>query len=360
MSKFGSVAAFVVLVLAAGVCQRDSTVDNTEQAPTQDTASTSQLILFSTRYDGNDEIYVMDETGANKRNLTKSASEDSSPSWFAASGKIAFVSDRDGSADVFVMDADGSNVVNLTDNPAWDSEYSWSPDGKSIAFVSMRDGNREIYVVALDGTELKRLTDWRGPDDSIEWFPDSKRIRYSSVKGGKGWIWTMNADGTDKRKLEETDFFDIGPIVSKDGEQMAFVAETDGGYEVYVTDPNGGGKARLTTAAMSDGFAGWTQESKKLLLPSNVNRRGSIQWFDIGTQETSVIATFDNSVYSISLSPDKKKILFAQSGPDGGSEIYVMNADGTEVRQLTNHGLSAGSPSWILVGSDTASSDVID
>ncbi|MCH7904487.1 MAG: PD40 domain-containing protein [Armatimonadetes bacterium] len=344
------VVAVVSLASTMGGCKRASTVESVSQVRANDAVSTTQLIIFITWIDGNDEIYVMDESGANQRNLTNNAADDTMPRWSSASGKIAFVSKRDGSADVFVMNTDGSDVVNLTNNPAWDSNHSWSPDGKNIAFVSFRDGNREIYVVAPTGGEQKRLTDWRGPDDAIRWFPDSKRMWFSSVKGGKGWTWTMNADGTDKRRLDDTDYFYTGPIVSKDGMQMAFVRNSEEGYEVYVTDQLGADKARLTTAAKSNGFADWTDESLQLLLSSSVNGRGSINSFDIATQRTTVIATFNNSVFAVSLSPDKEKILFAQGGPEGGSEIYVMNADGSDVKQLTSHGLSAGAPSWISVG----------
>ena len=89
-----------------------------------------------------------------------------------------------------------------------------------------------------------------------------------------------------------------------------------------------------------------------------MGRRGSIKSFDIGTQRTTVIAEFDNQVYAVSLSPDKKKILYLQSGPEGGSEVYIMNADGSNVKQLTSHGLSAGAPSWILIDSSTADSGI--
>ena len=161
----------------------------------------------------------------------------------------------------------------------------------------------------------------------------------------------MSADGTDKRRLASVDYFDRGPIWSKNGEQMAFVRETEGGYEVYVTDQFGAEKAKLTSAAKSNRFAEWTKESRQFFFTSNVNRRGSIKSFDIGTQETTVVATFDNGVFAVSLSPDKRKILFAQSGPEGGAEIYVMNTDGSNIKQLTSHRLSAGFPSWIVVRS---------
>jgi hypothetical protein len=76
---------------------------------------------------------------------------------------ILFSSKRDGDFDIYVMDADGSNVRQLTrnaskgENEADDGSPSWSPDGQRIAFTSTRDHegdgfeSEELYVMAADG-----------------------------------------------------------------------------------------------------------------------------------------------------------------------------------------------------------------
>src|SRR5262245_49125199 len=66
--------------------------------------------------------------------------------------RIAFTSKRDGNNEIYVMNADGSGQTNLTNNPASDAGPAWSPDGRQIAFGSFRDGNGEIYVMNADGS----------------------------------------------------------------------------------------------------------------------------------------------------------------------------------------------------------------
>jgi dipeptidyl aminopeptidase/acylaminoacyl peptidase len=61
-----------------------------------------------------------------------------------ATGRIAYTSRRDGNDEIYVMNADGSDRTNLSNNPAQDDLAAWSPDGSRIAFTSDRDGNWEI------------------------------------------------------------------------------------------------------------------------------------------------------------------------------------------------------------------------
>ena len=64
----------------------------------------------------------------------------------------------DGPWQIWVMDNDGSNRTQLTKGQADNTSPIWSPDGSTIAFVSQRDGNKEIYVMNSDGTEQRNLT----------------------------------------------------------------------------------------------------------------------------------------------------------------------------------------------------------
>src|SRR5688500_9863029 len=62
-------------------------------------------------------------------------------------GKIVFASNREADMDIYVVNNDGSGRDQLTDSRSVDSQPAWSPDGTKIAFESDRDGNVEIYVM---------------------------------------------------------------------------------------------------------------------------------------------------------------------------------------------------------------------
>jgi putative hemolysin len=132
------------------------------------------------------DIFVMNADGSDPRNLTESATSDTSPAWSPDGSHIAFQSDRDGGwPEIYVMAADGSNPRNLTNHESYDGNPAWSPDGRTIAFDSERDGDREIYLMGADGSNLRRLTDREGMDGLPTWSPDGRYIAFQSDRGGE-------------------------------------------------------------------------------------------------------------------------------------------------------------------------------
>ena len=72
-----------------------------------------------------------------------------------AHSQIAFTSKRDGNLEIYVMDVNGRNPRNVTRRSADDWTPSWSPDGNRIAFMSDRDWNNDIYV--MDGQPMVEI-----------------------------------------------------------------------------------------------------------------------------------------------------------------------------------------------------------
>ena len=80
----------------------------------------------------------MNADGSGQRNLTRHPGHDSAPAWSPDGRKIAFTTKRDGNFEVYVMNADGSGQQNLTRNPAPDRAPVWSPGRKVAPAAPMR------------------------------------------------------------------------------------------------------------------------------------------------------------------------------------------------------------------------------
>ena len=177
-----------------------------------------QHIAFTSSRDGNLEIYVMDADGNNQRNLTNSPHLDWYPSWSPDGKRIAFVSNKkggleikDGNLEIYVMDASGDNQRNLTNNRRHDTDPAWSPDGKHISYASTIDGNREIYVMDANGGNRRNLTKSPKSDSEPSWSPDGKRIAFVSNRDGNDEIYVMDADGGNQRNLTNNPHADTDP-----------------------------------------------------------------------------------------------------------------------------------------------------
>ena len=327
-----------------------------------------QHLVFLSRRDGNEEIYVMELRQAGSdgdgsdgdwvagedwvagtirlRRLT--AVGGVFPSWSPDGRHIAFVSDRAGNEEIYVMGSDGSNPRNLTDHSDDDGSPSWSPDGRHIAFVSDRAGNEEIYVMGSDGSNPRNLTDHSDDDGSPSWSPDGRHIAFVSDRAGNEEIYVMGSDGSNPRNLTDHSDDDGSPSWSPDGRHIAFVSDRAGNREIYVMGSDGSNPRRLTDHSYSDWDPSWSPDGRHIAFVSKRGRAGDEEIYVMGSDGSNprrLTSYWElNNVRYLSWSPDGRHIAFVSDPDVGNREIYVMGSDGSNPRRLTAAG--GWSPSW--------------
>jgi Tol biopolymer transport system component len=103
--------------------------------------------------------------------------------WSPDGRRLAYTSRRDGNDEIYSINADGQERARLTNDPAQDWMASWSPDGKRIAFVrSLQGQTGGIYVMNSDGSGLVRLIDVTTAQFPI-WSPDGQYLAFVTDYG---------------------------------------------------------------------------------------------------------------------------------------------------------------------------------
>jgi TolB protein len=146
------------------------------------------------------------------------------------------------------------------------------------------------------------------------WSPDGRTIVFVSWRDGNGEVYAMDADGSRPRNLTKDPAKDVRPAWSPDGRSIAFVSSRNRQSEIYVMNADGSGKRSLARNRANDDLPTWSPE--RLDRPT---------W-----------------------SPDGRRIAFLraatrrykQPGRDvirRGNHLYVVNADGSGLRNLTRN-----------------------
>ncbi len=209
----------------------------------------------------NSFVGLMNSDGTDQVDLSNRMSTDNGfATWSPDGTQIAFTSRMEGNNEIYLMTAAGAGATPITDNPADDFAPAWSPDGTQIAFVSDRDnpiGVNNLYLMNVDGTGIIRLTTGSEIDYGPAWSPDGNQIAFRADIDGNGDIYIVNADGSGRVNLTNNPANDWAPAWSPVGGLIAFQTNRDGNWEIYVMRSDGSDQINLTENPADDQMPYW-------------------------------------------------------------------------------------------------------
>lgn len=202
--------------------------------------------------------------------------------------------------------------------------------------------NYDIYVMNVDSSDLTRVTQQVGIDSMATWSPQGGRIAYACIDG----LYVVNADGSGQPELlwrSAGRGTVLGPAWSPDGSRIAFSEGI-----IYILDVKTRQAVQLTDGSVSSDDPTWSPDGRKIaftvrpnLMTPGGGPEGAIAVINAdGSDFVQLTDIADGSSGSPAWSPDGSQIAFGRE-----RDIYVMNVDGTNIRALTNDGKSQ-SPTW--------------
>jgi eukaryotic-like serine/threonine-protein kinase len=315
-------------------------------------------------------IYVMGASGENPRFVSELGFH---PSW-SPSGKEIVVSTfgRDqptvrpsaGTGKLVVIDIDTGAKRDLIRLDA--SFPTWSPNGKRIAywFYTGTHGRRNVATIPADGGEpVVVAKDFAVSNWNPVWSPDGRYLYFVSSRAGNMNFWRVRIDQESGEEMGEPEAvttpsqYSRHLSLSRDGRRMLYVDTNNRSNIQGVEFDSVAGRAVGSASWITQGdreiaraelSPAGTDFLMRLIRPTQddivtVSRDGS-QWRDVTNDEP-----FDRYAR---WSPDGTRIAFG-SDRTGAGQVWIANADGTGLRQLTfksENELATGFPVWSPAG----------
>lgn len=283
--------------------------------------------------------------------------------------ELAFISDRDGDWDIYLLSPDGT-LKNLTEESSGHEYFmNFTFDGKAVAFYSSDSGEVTPALVQTDGTGFKTMS-WmeafasmlaEGRTDSDPaWSPDSKQIIWSKMRGLGVDLYLANADGSDEKSLVNKGPTDSAPAWSSDGKKLTFTADQSDQQNVYVLDLASAEAIRLTEDSW-DFQPVWSMDGKQILFARDVDdalKEGTIPIYIMNSDGSDLreFKTGDEFKGDPTYSPDGSQVVY-MSNEDGNWHIYLMDTDGSNVRRLTEGDSNNMFPAWRPIPAEETAAD---
>ncbi len=263
------------------------------------------------------DIYLMDTSGGNQRNITASLEGVSfSPRprvWSPDGSKIVFsvFHSYPRGSDLYTIDITTGNYLQLTnsliDSSTVDQGAVWSPDGTTIVFhLGTSKDVVDIFTIDVEGKNMQNQTINFTPNAFYPyWSPDGNKIVFSATQGEYLTdIYSLSRKDSNIHRLTNNHSYNSHPLWSEDGRRIAFISSeiSENVYvvvsELYIMDAEGG--------------------SNRLVVKNRGSGKSSLAW-----------------------SPDERKIVFEEQY--GSSSLYLVDVNNCAIEQLTTNG---SNPFW--------------
>jgi Tol biopolymer transport system component len=307
--------------------------------------------------------------GAREIQITSDGQQNISPAWSPDGQHIAYYSMNRGG--IWLVPSSGGVAKQLSE---FGSRPAWSPDSSMIAFQSSEISDvlatsamppSTIWVVPASGGEPAPVTQAAVPTGghgTPSWSPDGKRIAFvSSGASVRAEIWSVSANGTDLQMIYGGG---DNPIYSPDGEFIYFaggVRASFGLFRIPISAASGeptGEPIQIASSSISPFYhLAISADGKRIAYaaqsaPSNI---WSIAISSASGEATGIpkpLTNDSNRKSSPSFSGDGRRIAFTDWRGGTPGAIWVIDADGTGVRQLTD--FAENFPSWFPGGDKVA------
>ncbi len=225
-----------------------------------------------------------------------------------------------------------------------------------LVFVRHADAARsdyDIWRICADGTQLSSLVVAPGRQLQVAVSPDGSELAWASHDGEERDIWRRPFTGGEPVRVTDHPADDQDPVFSPDGRRLSFFSTRDHEKpELYVVELADGAIERLTDNAFYDSGASWSPDGSRIVFTRffpagepDHGGDGEVFEIELASRRERRITELGGYNGGLSYSPDGSRIAFHRVA-EGRAELWLMAADGSGARPITDTFVDEYSPAW--------------
>ncbi len=281
------------------------------------------------------------------------------------------------------------NNIRMLTSAGENAEAYFSFDGKKLIYQATFDSMEcdQIFTMKIDGSDRTMVSTGKGRTTCSYYYPNGEKILYASTHlfnvncppppdRSKGYVWKLydsfdifsgNSDGSDLKQLTITPGYDAEATISPKGDKIVFTSLRDGDPEIYVMNLDGSNQTRLTFEKGYDGGPFFSPDGSKIvfrasrpkteeqfkdyddLVENGYVRPTALEIFvmDADGKNMKQITNLGSASFAPFFYPDGKKIIFSTNYKGDNPRdfnLYMINIDGTGLERITYNSSFDGFP----------------
>ncbi|MBK9927660.1 MAG: PD40 domain-containing protein [Anaerolineales bacterium] len=265
-------------------------------------------------------------------------------------GRIIFTCTRGDFNQLCMVNADGTGYQQLTNVEAHNYYPVFSPLGGSIVYAANQNGGYfDLFLFIFNGSRLLRLTQNVGNAFSPSFSPDGNTILFANrAADGPTSLWTVENTGKNAKLLYAGPNTIVSADWSPDGKTIAFAMAVDqpNAYEIFLMNPDATDVRQLTRGLSGiGGSLDWSPDGKYLLIYAGSEGDKNIFRIDVEAKTAAQLTQGGNNA-ACSYSPDGQWIAFNSLRNNDQADLFIMRADGSSMRQITDNPEPDWQPQW--------------
>ncbi len=306
------------------------------------------------RYQGGtaQELYIFDFDKMEDRKLTDFKGTDRIPMWIG--NRIYFSSDRDGVLNIYSCDpaAGEEKVKQITHHKEYDVRRPSSGQmnivyelGGTLRILDLATGKSEEIPVQIrtDAPEARpTVIEVKDNITSVDCSPRARRALVTA----RGEVFTVPAEHGPTRNLtSDSGARERGAVWSPDGENIAYISDKSGEYEIYIIDSRGEEKAVKLTEN-KDGYRHsllWSPDGEKIAFADQTLacyyidiEEGEVTLVDRAEYENVDVALNNKPIHDFCWSPDSKYIAYSKMTRDQIYQVYIYSLENDRIHTASS------------------------